>query len=137
MDEIVASVKLVTDIIDEISTAGQEQEASILQINQAIAEMDMVTQQNAALVEQAAAAAESLQDQAGNLEQVVQVFKLDDVPVVSTAVPAMPQRARTASASAAIQQKKLVPVRITAQRPPVASVAIKPHASLPDEWEQF
>lgn len=79
MDEIVASVKLVTGIMDEISAAGQEQEASIQQINRALIEMDTVTQQNAALVEQAAAAAESLQDQAGNLEQVVKVFKLDTV----------------------------------------------------------
>ncbi|MDC8757556.1 methyl-accepting chemotaxis protein [Janthinobacterium fluminis] len=76
MDEIVASVKRVTDIMGEISSASAEQEAGIEQINQAISEMDGVTQQNAALVEQAAAAAESLQDQAGSLAQAVGVFKL-------------------------------------------------------------
>ncbi|MDC8759152.1 methyl-accepting chemotaxis protein [Janthinobacterium fluminis] len=77
MDEIVASVRRVTDIMGEIASASREQEVGIEQINQAITEMDGVTQQNAALVEQAAAAAASLQDQAGNLAQVVSVFKLD------------------------------------------------------------
>ena len=75
MDGIVESVRRVTDIMGEISMASQEQTAGIEQINQAIAQMDEVTQQNAALVEQAAAAAESLQDQAATLAQVVSVFK--------------------------------------------------------------
>jgi methyl-accepting chemotaxis protein len=77
MTEIVASVKRVTDIMASIASASQEQDNGIEQINQAIAEMDVVTQQNAALVEEAAAAAESLQDQAGSLAQLVSVFKLD------------------------------------------------------------
>ncbi|MFT5591584.1 MAG: methyl-accepting chemotaxis protein [Bradyrhizobium sp.] len=75
MDEVVASVKRVSDIISEITAASQEQTAGINQINQAIMQMDDVTQQNAALVEQAAAAAASLQDQAGSLVEVVSVFK--------------------------------------------------------------
>lgn len=77
MDEVVASVKRVTDIMGEISSANHEQEAGIEQINQAISEMDHVTQQNAALVEEAAAASQSMQDQADDLAQVVSVFKLD------------------------------------------------------------
>jgi methyl-accepting chemotaxis protein len=77
MEQIVNSVRSVTDIMSEITAASQEQTAGIEQINQAIAQMDQVTQQNAALVEEAAAAAEALQDQAGNLAQVVSVFKLD------------------------------------------------------------
>ena len=76
MTEIVASIRRVTDITAEISAASSEQEAGIMQINQAVGEMDGVTQQNAALVEQAAAASESMQDQARHLEQVVAVFKL-------------------------------------------------------------
>ena len=64
MDEVVASVRRVTDIMGEITAASHEQSAGIAQVNQAIAQMDAVTQQNAALVEEAAAAAESLQDQA-------------------------------------------------------------------------
>ena len=77
MDEIVASVRRVTDIMGEITAASQEQTTGIEQINQAITQMDQVTQQNAALVEEAAAAAAALQDQAGSLSQLVGVFRLD------------------------------------------------------------
>ncbi|MES2890193.1 MAG: methyl-accepting chemotaxis protein, partial [Pseudomonadota bacterium] len=77
MDEIVGSVKRVTDIMAEITAASQEQTSGIEQINQAITQMDQVTQQNAALVEEAAAAASSLQEQASGLSQVVSVFRLD------------------------------------------------------------
>ena len=76
MDEVVASVRRVTDIMSEITAASNEQSTGIEQVNQTIAQMDEVTQQNAALVEEAAAAAESLQDQAHNLSHVVSVFQL-------------------------------------------------------------
>ena len=76
MEEIVVSVKRVTDIMAEITAASVEQSAGIEQVNQAITQMDEVTQQNAALVEQAAAAAESLEEQAQMLSQAVAVFKL-------------------------------------------------------------
>jgi methyl-accepting chemotaxis protein len=76
MDEVVASVQRVSGIIHEIATASQEQTSGIDQINHAIMQMDAVTQQNASLVEQAAAAAESLQNQASELNQVVNVFDL-------------------------------------------------------------
>ncbi|WP_157406487.1 MULTISPECIES: methyl-accepting chemotaxis protein [unclassified Janthinobacterium] len=76
MDEVVASVRRVTEIMGEITVATAEQSDGIAQVNQAIVQMDGVTQQNAALVEQAAAAAESLQDQAGKLARAVSVFKL-------------------------------------------------------------
>lgn len=76
MTEVVASVKRVTDIMAEIALAGQEQSSGIAQVNQAIAQMDQVTQQNAALVEEAAAAADSMQEQAQELLKVVSTFKL-------------------------------------------------------------
>jgi methyl-accepting chemotaxis protein len=76
MTQIVDSVQRVTDIITEIRTASVEQMAGITQINQAIVEMDSVTQQNAALVEQAAAAAAAMHEQAGAFARVVGVFKL-------------------------------------------------------------
>ncbi len=76
MKEIVDSVKRVTDIMGEITAANFEQTSGIEQINQAIIQMDQVTQQNAALVEQAAAAAASLQEEAVNLGQTVSLFKL-------------------------------------------------------------
>ncbi len=77
MDEIVNSVRRVTDIMGEITAASQEQTSGIEQINQAVAQMDQVTQQNAALVEEAAAAADALQGQAGQLSQAVSAFKLE------------------------------------------------------------
>jgi methyl-accepting chemotaxis protein len=76
MQEIVGSVKRVSDIIAEITAASQEQSSGIEQVNQAIVQMDKVTQQNAALVEQAAAAAESMKEQAGSLSQSVAVFRV-------------------------------------------------------------
>jgi methyl-accepting chemotaxis protein len=85
MDEIVASVKNVTDIMSEITNASREQTSGIEQINLAIAQMDEVTQRNAALVEQEAAAADSLQEQAAQLAHLVSVFKLDKAPVISMA----------------------------------------------------
>jgi len=84
MQEIVASIKRVTDVMSEITAASQEQSAGIEQVNQAISQMDQVTQQNAALVEEAAAAAASLQSQAENLSQVVSVFKLSGTHVVTS-----------------------------------------------------
>jgi methyl-accepting chemotaxis protein len=80
MEEIVASVKRVTDIMAEITAASQEQSAGIEQVNTAITQMDEVTQQNAALVEEAAAAAESMEEQAGNLSNAVGLFKLSQQP---------------------------------------------------------
>jgi methyl-accepting chemotaxis protein len=76
MDEVVASVRRVSDIVSEISSASGEQSNGIVQVNQAISQMDGVTQQNAALVEQAAAAAESLQQQAATLVALVGEFRL-------------------------------------------------------------
>ncbi len=77
MEQIVSSVKRVSDIMAEISAAGEAQSSDIEQVNQAIGQMDQVTQQNAALVEEAAAAAESLKEQTGNLTAVISVFKLN------------------------------------------------------------
>ncbi|MDT8991085.1 methyl-accepting chemotaxis protein [Curvibacter sp. APW13] len=76
MDEIVQSIGHVAGIMGEIANASMEQTAGIEQVNTSISEMNSVTQQNAAMVEQAAAGAQQLQDQAGNLERVVNTFKL-------------------------------------------------------------
>jgi len=111
MQEIVASVKRVTDIMGEISAASEEQSSGIEQVNRAVAQMDEVTQQNAALVEQAAAAAGSLQEQAQKLAQAVAVFKINAGEVIEVpaqqlaarrtpAVPAAPAAASTPQAEA-------------------------------------
>ena len=86
MQEIVASVKRVTDIMGEISAASEEQSSGIDQVNRAVSQMDEVTQQNAALVEEAAAAAGSLQEQAQRLAEAVAVFKINAGEVIE--VPA-------------------------------------------------
>ena len=78
MDEIVGSVQRVGDIIGEITAAASEQSEGISQVNTAINQLDQMTQQNAALVEQSAAAAQSMRDQAQRLSGAVQVFKLGD-----------------------------------------------------------
>jgi methyl-accepting chemotaxis protein len=77
MNEIVGSVKRVTDIIGEITAATIEQSGGIQQVNEAVNELDQMTQQNAALVEQSAAAAASLKDQAIKLTESIRVFKVD------------------------------------------------------------
>ena len=87
MDDIVTSVKRVTDIMSDITAASGHQETGIGQISQAIQEIDTVTQQNAALVEEAAAAAASLEDQATALLQVVSVFQLGATPYATTSGP--------------------------------------------------
>ncbi|QOL48511.1 methyl-accepting chemotaxis protein [Massilia litorea] len=86
MRDIVTSVQRVTDIMGEISSASTEQTAGIEQINAAVMQMDQVTQQNAALVEEAAAAAEAMQDQAVGLAQAVSVFRTGQVLAGAPAV---------------------------------------------------
>jgi methyl-accepting chemotaxis protein len=76
MDEIVSSIKRVSDIVAEITSASAEQSSGVQQVGEAVTQMDQTTQQNAALVEQSAAAAESLKSQAQQLVQAVAVFKL-------------------------------------------------------------
>ncbi len=78
MQEIVDSVQRVTDIIGEINSAATEQAANIGQVNGSVGEIDRMTQQNAALVEESAAAAQSLREQAARLSQIVQQFQLAD-----------------------------------------------------------
>jgi methyl-accepting chemotaxis protein len=92
MNEIVESVKRVADIINEIAAASQEQTVGIEQINQAVLHMDQVTQQNAALVEEAAAAADSMQEQARELAGAVSVFRLNQNASLGNLadVPALP-----------------------------------------------
>jgi methyl-accepting chemotaxis protein len=138
MDEVVASVRRVTDIMAEISNASQEQSAGIEQVNHSIIEMDSMTQQNAALVEEAAAAAQSLQDQAGELARVVSIFKLEAGEERALA-------AAIAAAPAAHHAVAVVP-RKPAARPAAKKVAapVAPEkkkvvatATSADEWEEF
>ena len=101
MQEIVTSIQRVTDIMGEITQASQEQTSGLDQINQAIGQMDSITQQNVALVEEAAAAAGSLQEQANALTQVVSVFKLDGAVAQQVRSTAAPRAAKAPAASLA------------------------------------
>jgi methyl-accepting chemotaxis protein len=116
MNEVVESVRRVTDIMSEIMAASLEQSAGIEQVNRAITQMDEVTQQNAALVEEAAAASSAMQDEAHRLSDAVGVFKL-------------------ASDGAATQARALPPARPTAQARPAARQLARP--SQPDQWESL
>ena len=129
MEEIVSSVRRVTDIMAEITSASSEQVAGIEQINQAITEMDAVTQQNAALVEEAAAASEALQDQASSLAEAVSVFKLDGMQALPPAVPASRPEPRPAAAKA--DQPRLV------ARAPANRKSAAPAMVAEGEWEQY
>ena len=126
MEQVVDSVRKVTAIMADISVATTEQSDGIAQVNQALAQMDGVTQQNAALVEEAAAAAESLQEQAHHLAEVVSVFKLGEQarqPVPAVAAPARaPQPAL----------KKTAPARQLAASKPATA---KPAPG--EDWEEF
>ncbi|WP_165480773.1 methyl-accepting chemotaxis protein [Xanthomonas oryzae] len=132
MAEIVASVQRVTDIMGEISAASQEQSSGIEQVNQTITQMDETTQQNAALVEEATAAARSMEEQAGHLAEAVSVFKLDQsaAPVAQTArVRPIASRPVAVKGAAA---KPLARAAATAARP------AKSQAALADgHWQEF
>ena len=127
MQDIVDSVKRVTDIMGEISIATREQSSGIEQVNQAIGMMDQVVQQNAALVEESASAAASLEEQASGLSQVVSIFKLDEAQLPPAApVPAAPVRKAVAAAK---------PVAKAPAKPAPKKLA---RATPADEaWEEF
>ncbi|MDP2828387.1 MAG: methyl-accepting chemotaxis protein [Sulfuricellaceae bacterium] len=118
MEEVVTSIKRVTDIMAEISAASTEQSAGIEQVNLAITQMDEVTQQNAALVEEAAAAAESLEEQAQSLATSVSVFKVSDA-----AAPKQRALARPRTQTSVVRN----PPRTT----------VKPAPARDDEWAEF
>jgi methyl-accepting chemotaxis protein len=127
MDKVVTSIKRVNDIMSEIAAASAEQSTGIDEVGKAITQMDEVTQQNAALVEEAAAAAESLQSQAMQLTERVASFKMDDT---------QDERQQTVAPRKALSS----PVPRTSKPKSRAHVAQKKiKAALPqdDEWESF
>ncbi len=132
MQQIVASIGRVADIMGEITAASNEQSAGIEQVNQAIAQMDQVTQQNAALVEQAAAAATALQEQATDLAQVVSMFTLDDMQAATVgSVIAQAPKARTTV------RNKSAAIRIAAGTGTSKPIANTAKAGSNDEWDEF
>ena len=157
MTEVVASVRRVTDIVGEISSASQEQSAGIAEVGRAITQMDEGTQQNAALVEQAAAAAQSLQDQAATLAGLVGRFQVDGsaasiaqttphaakpasrpaptttptTPVPALRKPVATQPARPALAASKAAAPKAAPKPAAAQSAKAEAPAAKPTGKSP------
>jgi methyl-accepting chemotaxis protein len=146
MEEIVASIKRVTDIVSEISAASSEQSSGVNQVGQAVTQMDQVTQQNAALVEESAAAAESLKTQAHQLLQAMAVFRLgEDEPRIA---PAMAARAATRTerrspgrATNVMRPQFGAKAAPAARTEPVLATPPQPQATQPktgtDDWESF
>lgn len=133
MHEIVESVKRVTDVMTEITAASEEQTQGIGQVSIAISQMDTVTQQNSALVEQAAAAAATMQDQAANLTQVVSVFKLGGAyaALASASKPALRAPAKPAKPALRPTVKRTALQVSSAKKEPKATAATA------DDWEEF
>ena len=151
MDEIVASVQRVTDIIGEISAAALEQSQGIGQVNEAVTRLDQMTQQNAALVEESAAAAESLKDQAHRMTTVVANYRLDGMADIGFAaapsahVPAAAKAIAKASAPKPAPKAAAKPAPVAA-KPAAAKAAPAPVAAATgpaaasgasDDWESF
>lgn len=125
MQEIVSSTQQVASIMNDISSASEEQRTGIMQLNSAITSMDETTQQNAALVEEAAAAAQSLEDQSGNLTEAVGVFRIDG---------------RERGSSRKVERLPVRPVmKAAAYKAPAKPKAVggSAAAQLDDEWEEF
>ena len=123
MSEIVGSVQRVSDIIGEITAAAGEQSDGIGQVNTAVAQLDQMTQQNAALVEESAAAAESLKDQARRLSELIGYFRTGDVSGQSLAATAPRATLAPAAASASATATASAPAR------PVGAPAAAPRAT--------
>jgi methyl-accepting chemotaxis protein len=124
MDDVVSSVRRVTDLIGEIAAASEEQRAGIDQVNQSITQMDQVTQQNAALVEEAAAAADAMQDQAHQLAALVGTFQTGQAVQAAAAHPAVAAPARPALAAQPARKVK-------------AAAAARQRPVMTEEWETF
>jgi len=131
----------VTDIMGEITSASQEQSQGIDQINTVIVEMDNTTQQNAALVEEAAAASKALKDQTDNLMHVINAFKISDKPR-STEQATEKKLANKVESIRTVATAKAIPKPSTRQiteKKPVATLIKHEEKKTPkeDDWEEF
>jgi methyl-accepting chemotaxis protein len=133
LQEIVVSVKKVSDIIAEITAASSEQASGIDQINTAIAQMDKTTQQNAAMVEEAAAAAESLTGQAGEMLDLVSFFRLADEAAEHLA----PRAAKPATKVAAAVRKSAPNGQNRPAPAPSNGKVLKTASDNDSEWKEF
>ncbi|MDZ7855209.1 methyl-accepting chemotaxis protein [Sphaerotilus sp.] len=148
MQDVVSSIRRVTDIMGEISTASAEQSRGVTQVGDAVRQMDQVTQQNAALVEESAAAAESLKQQALQLVHAVAVFKIDSSsaghrpaasPSASARAPGVERRGPNRAVNVTRPKFGAARTAPTAEAPAAATPSAQPPASRTgtDDWERF
>jgi methyl-accepting chemotaxis protein len=147
MDEIVGSIRRVSDIVAEISAASAEQSTGIAQVGQAVSQMDQVTQQNAALVEQSAAAADSLKQQAQELARAMTAFKINRAVTAAAPAPVRPAARTTAARRPAAKPSNVVRPAFRAKPAPSEPAANEPAAPRvvaastavtgTDDWESF
>ena len=155
MTEIVEGVRRVTDLIGEITASSTEQRDGIAQVNVAITNLDQMTQRNAALVEESAAAASAMRDQAQHLAEVIAVFKVGGAMTTSSVVRPAPaprtatstNRARPAAPAVAAPPAKPRPAvsaarsasvpRVAAPAPRLAAAPAPKAPGNDDDWETF
>jgi len=153
MDEVVAAIRRVSDIVGEISAASTEQSQGVAQVGEAVTQMDQTTQQNAALVEESAAAADSLRKQAQELVDAVAVFQLDGLvgaqpsKQVDVAVPeaklspaprsAAPVKSMTVAHAKPARSVGSVQASAKAVPPPVKAIKRTQETASEDQWESF
>ncbi|GAB6195544.1 methyl-accepting chemotaxis protein [Lysobacter xanthus] len=137
MQEIVTSVKRVSDIIADISAASQEQTSGIEQVNQAILQMDESTQQNATLVEEASAAARQLEQQAVQLVETVAAFQLDEAQAEASAALARAVEPVRAQAEARAPRGRPDMPKATAAAPAPAKVRRSAKGGNEQHWQEF
>ncbi len=143
LKDIVASIKKVADIVADIASASMEQSTGIEQVNKALTQMDEVTQQNSALVEENAATAKTLESQAGAMDQRVGVFHLDDAG--SSAQVARPMTAVKAPAGSAPKRPGPAPKAVAAPRRAAANggparqmqAALATAVQADPDWKEF
>ncbi len=137
MGEIVQSVKRVADLMNEISAASGEQRTGIEQVNQAVTQMDEVTQQNAALVEEASAAAQSMSSQAAALRELVSVFNIGSAGRAATTSIAPVARVVASATARRPAPSRPAPVRAPAAPAPKAERREPATATSDDDWQTF
>ncbi|WCM92825.1 methyl-accepting chemotaxis protein [Acidovorax sp. NCPPB 2350] len=144
MGEIVDQARRVADLIAEIGAATHEQEQGISQVSDAVNQLDQVTQQNAALVEESAAAADSLNSQASRLVELVSVFQVDASASQAVIAQAQSRSRDTARVAQAALSQARTPAAKPAPRAPastkpqaIASSSAAPTGKAPDDWETF
>jgi methyl-accepting chemotaxis protein len=133
--EIVVRVKKVTDVMAEIASSSREQASGIEQVNKAITMMDDVTQQNAALVEEASAAAQALTEQASSLTQLIARYKVGEGADEAHRAPAAPARPKAVASAPAVERRAPSRPLTGKKRPaPAASAA---NGAAAEEWKDF